>query len=86
MLAAVACSEGIDNFGFFDTAMPRQPDDMINFPQRIFDSLNKAIDPSASTPSTASFHLLRLCFSLFTICTTCPEKNEKKQQTNQNIQ
>lgn len=69
MLAAVASLEGIDDFGFFDIAMPLQPDNMINFPRGIFVysffliSLNKDIDPSASMPSTASFHLPRLyCF------------------------
>lgn len=50
MLAAVASLEGIDDFGFFDIAMPLQPDNMINFPRGIFVffffliSLNKDID------------------------------------------
>lgn len=31
MLAAVVSSDGIDDFGFLDMAMPRQPDNMINY-------------------------------------------------------
>lgn len=67
MLAAVASSEEIDNFNFFDMAMPREPDNMINYPLGIFVyfifliSLNKDIDPTASMPLKALLHLLRLC-------------------------
>lgn len=36
MLAAVVSSDGIDDFGFLDMAMPQQPDNMINYPRGIF--------------------------------------------------
>lgn len=71
MLAADSSSKGIDAFGFFDMAMPQQPNSMINYPQSAYlficcflISLNKDINHSAFTLTKALFYLLRLgCFA-----------------------